>query len=349
MLREQRRSYPDRTAVVCGAHRFTYPELDDRVNRLANALADLGVTEGERVLWLGQNCHRFFETLLATAKLGAICCPANWRLSGDEMAFVIDDSKPKVVIWQEEEIGERVRAAREKATHDAHWIQHDNGEYEALLADGSPIDPDVPVDPASSALMLYTAAFDGTPNGALLSQTAMLWQSLTWGATHDFTYETVYLASEPMFHVAGLMNLIGTFHRGGTNVFADASTPRRSAASSRPSAARRPTSSTRPSTRSSSSTRTGSTTSRASAHHRATPNGTRWSRSAQAHGTNNPAATAKPKPWACSRTTHSEVVHSQACKHASSTRRATRRRQAKPANSQPEARRRWTATSTVPT
>jgi long-chain acyl-CoA synthetase len=47
----------------------------------------------------------------------------------------------------------------------------------------------------------------------------MLWQTLVWGATHDFTYETTYLASEPMFHVAGLMNLIATFHRGGTNVF----------------------------------------------------------------------------------------------------------------------------------
>ena len=167
LLREQRRSYADRTAVVCGAHRFTYPELDDRVNRLATGLADLGVVDGERVLWLGQNCHRFFETLLATAKLGAICCPANWRLSGDEMTFVIDDSKPKVVIWQEEEIGERVRAAREKATHEARWVQHDNGEYEALIAAGSPTDPAVPVDPATSALMLYTAAFDGMPNGAL--------------------------------------------------------------------------------------------------------------------------------------------------------------------------------------
>jgi long-chain acyl-CoA synthetase len=218
LLREQRRSYPDRTAVVCDANRFTYPDLDDRVNRLANALADLGVTEGQRVLWLGQNCHRFLETLLATAKLGAICCPVNWRLSGDEMAFVIDDSKPKVVIWQEQEIGERVGAAREKAMHGATWIQHDDGEYEALVADSPLTDPDVSVDPASSALMLYTAAFDGKPHGALLSQTAMLWQSLTWGSTHNFTYETVYLASEPMFHVAGLMNLIGTFHRGGTNV-----------------------------------------------------------------------------------------------------------------------------------
>jgi len=219
VLREHRRSYPDRTAVVCGEHRFTYPDLDGRVNRLANALAGLGVTEGERVLWLGQNCHRFLETLLATAKLGAICCPANWRNSASEMAFVIDDAKPRVVIWQDQEIGERVRAAREQATHRCRWFQHDNDEYEALLLGASVTDPDLPVDPAAPVLVLYTAAFEGTPNGALLSQTAVLWQSLVWATTHDFTYETVYLASEPMFHVAGLMNLIGAFHVGGTNVF----------------------------------------------------------------------------------------------------------------------------------
>jgi acyl-CoA synthetase (AMP-forming)/AMP-acid ligase II len=220
VLREQCRSSPERTAVVCGDHRFTYPQLDDRVNRLANALAALGVTNGERVLWLGQNCHHFFETLIATSRLGAICCPINWRNSATEMAFVIDDAKPVVVTWQDEEIGDRVRAAREQAQHDAQWFRHDNGEHEALLADSSPVSPTVDVDPAASALMLYTATFEGTPNGALLSQTAMLWQSFVWSATHDFTHETKYLASEPMFHVAGLMNLIGTFHRGGTNVMA---------------------------------------------------------------------------------------------------------------------------------
>jgi acyl-CoA synthetase (AMP-forming)/AMP-acid ligase II len=223
VLREQRRSYPDRTAVVCGAHRLTYPELDDRVNRLANALADFGVTEGERVLWLAQNCHRFLETLLATARLGAICCPVNWRNSADEMAFVIDDARPKVVIWQHEEIGERVEAARTRARTGIIWVQHDAADersYEGLVGAAQGGDPDVVVDPAASALMLYTAAFEDTPNGALLSQAAMLWQSLVWTATHNFTHETVYLASEPMFHVAGLMNLIGTLHRGGTNVFA---------------------------------------------------------------------------------------------------------------------------------
>lgn len=219
VLREHARSYPEHIAVVCGDERFAYPGLHARVRRLTSALAALGVGNGERVLWLGQNCHRFLETLIATASLGAICCPVNWRNSADEMAFVIDDAAPVVIIWQDEEIGDRIRMARQQVAHQARWVQHDNGEYEALIAPANAIDGESPVDPDVPVLMLYTAAFAGEPSGALLSQTAMLWQSLVWGATHDFTDQTVYLASEPMFHVAGVMNLIGTFHRGGTNVF----------------------------------------------------------------------------------------------------------------------------------
>ena len=103
VLREQRRSDPTHTAVVCGSQRFTYGELDERVNRVAAGLRARGVSAGERVLWLGQYCHRFLELLGAAAKLGAICCPANWRLSGDELAFVVDDCRPRVVIWQDDE------------------------------------------------------------------------------------------------------------------------------------------------------------------------------------------------------------------------------------------------------
>src|SRR5438132_945312 len=81
LLRANGRSHPTRTATVCGEDRATYPQLDERVNRLAWALGGEGVVAGERVLWLGQNCHRVLELLLACAKLGAIFCPANWRQS----------------------------------------------------------------------------------------------------------------------------------------------------------------------------------------------------------------------------------------------------------------------------
>src|SRR3989442_160428 len=90
----------------CGAPpRNRWPEFDARVNRLANALSGAGVGAGDRVLWLGQNCHRVLEGMLAAAKLGAVFSPANWRQTGAEFAFVVDDARPAVVIWQEEEIG----------------------------------------------------------------------------------------------------------------------------------------------------------------------------------------------------------------------------------------------------
>ncbi len=225
ILRENRRSYPLRTAVVDSDVRLTWPEFDDRVNRLANALSrGAGVAAGDRVLWLGQNSFRVLEALLAAAKLGAVFCPANWRQSPDEFAFVIDDTRAKVVIWQDEEIGETVRAARALASSgaDGRWLQHDaegSDSYEAFLAAGPADDPNLVVDPASAVLQLYTAAFTGRPNGALLSHWAVLVQDLVMGNLQRVDSEYVYLNSGPLFHVATFMTTLATFHFAGTNVF----------------------------------------------------------------------------------------------------------------------------------
>jgi long-chain acyl-CoA synthetase len=222
ILRENRRSYPLRTAVVDGDLRLTWPAFDDRVNQLANALRDdAGVEEGDRILWLGQNSFRVLEGLLAAAKIGAIFCPANWRQSADEFAFVIDDTRAAVTIWQEEEIGDGVRAARELADagDEGLWLQHDNGEYESFVARGSTTDPELLIDPAAPVLQLYTAAFTGRPNGALLSHWAVLVQDVVMGNLQRVDSDYVYLNSGPLFHVATFMTTLATFHFGGTNVF----------------------------------------------------------------------------------------------------------------------------------
>src|SRR5258705_10539391 len=149
VLREHRRSRPDRTGAVDGSVRLSYAELDGRVNQLTNALRDSGVRSGDRIVWLGQNSFRVLESLLAAAKLGAFFCPVNWRQSADELTFVLDDLSPAAAIWQEAEVGDTVRAARAKsaAAAGARWVQHDGGEYEALLAAGSPDAPDVSGEP----------------------------------------------------------------------------------------------------------------------------------------------------------------------------------------------------------
>lgn len=227
VLREHRRTYPQRTATVCGDDRATFVELDERVNRLANALSDAGVGPGDRILWLGQNCHRLLEGLLAAGKIGAGFCPANWRQTAEEFAWIVDDLTPKVVIWQEAEIGEAIAETRGQASHDALWLQHDGpspndggeGSYEAFLASGSDDDPSVEVDPASPVLLMYTAAFTGKPNAAQLSHTALLVQDLMMAMLQEIDAEYVYLNCGPLFHVATFMTTMATFHFGGTNVF----------------------------------------------------------------------------------------------------------------------------------
>jgi long-chain acyl-CoA synthetase len=224
VLREHRRSRPLRLGLVCGEERFTYPEVDRRTSRLANALLSAGVGQGDVVLWLGQNCHRLVEILLACAKIGAVVSPANWRLSAAEMVTLLDDSAPAVVVWQEEEIGDRVGEARASWGGSARWLRHDgaghdDGEsYEAFLASGGPEDPGIEVDPGAPVIQLYTGAFGGVPHGAQLAHRAILAQDLLVAMVQRITEETVYLNSGPMFHMATLMTTFATFRMGGTNV-----------------------------------------------------------------------------------------------------------------------------------
>jgi acyl-CoA synthetase (AMP-forming)/AMP-acid ligase II len=223
VLREHRRSRPLQTATVCGDYRATYPELDERTNRLANALGAAGVGPGHRVLWLGQNCHRVLEGLLGCAKIGAVFVPSNWRQSVAELRTLLDDVGPTVVIWQDEEIGAVTAAAREQWDGSARWLQHDAAagapdSYEGFLAAAPADDPDLAVDPAAPVIQLYTGAFGGTPNGAQLSHDAVLSQSLMVAMVQRITEDTVYLNSGPMFHMATLMTTFAALVMGGNNV-----------------------------------------------------------------------------------------------------------------------------------
>ncbi|HEX3842137.1 MAG TPA: AMP-binding protein [Acidimicrobiales bacterium] len=226
ILTKHARGMGDRVAVVCGDVRLTWRQLDERVDRLAAALAADGVGRGDQVLWLGQNCHRLLEGLLAAGRLGAIFCPANWRQSPAELAFVIDDVEPKVVIWQETEVGEPVAAARRQSSAAAaHWVQHDGpgdtSEYEDYLAAIGPSSFTAPlVDADDPFVMIYTAAFEGRPNGALLSHRAWLHQNMVTAYIMGTTAEDVCLCCSPMFHVGMLRHALSAFQLGGRNVIA---------------------------------------------------------------------------------------------------------------------------------
>jgi acyl-CoA synthetase (AMP-forming)/AMP-acid ligase II len=222
VLRAHASTRPRALATVCSDHRADFHSLDRRVNSLADALGKRGVGRGDRILWLGQNCHRLLESLLAAAKLGAVFCPANWRQSASELAFVVDDCDPAVVFWQETEIGDVLGEVRSADGSSGRWIQHDGsgpGTYESVLESGSEEDVERDVEERDSVLMMYTAAFTGKPNGAMLSHRALVVQGSFVAGIMDIGADYVYLNCGPLFHPATFMSTLATFLEGGTNIF----------------------------------------------------------------------------------------------------------------------------------
>ena len=224
IIAEHCRSYPGKLALADGQQRLTWPELDERVNRLANALHQAGVGQGDRILWLGQNSFRVYELLGAAARIGAMVCPGYWRWAVPEMAFVIEDFSPTVVIWQEEEIGSTVRAARAASpvAESALWLRHDTDSchgYEEFLASGDPASPGLDIDPDSALLVIYTAAISGRPCGAILSHTNLISMGMAVAWLGDIDDTTVFLNSGPMFHIGNFQFFgIPVFIHGGANV-----------------------------------------------------------------------------------------------------------------------------------
>src|SRR4051795_5544065 len=89
---------PDRTALLDPSRSLTYAALADRTARYAGALRRLGVGPGDRVAYLGVNAVEVFETFFATWLLGAIAVPLNYRLSGAEIRYMLDDSGASVLV-----------------------------------------------------------------------------------------------------------------------------------------------------------------------------------------------------------------------------------------------------------
>ncbi|MDB5420724.1 MAG: acyl-CoA synthetase [Brevundimonas sp.] len=223
ILREQRRSRPDMLAAVDGDLRLTYRELDVRVNKLVSALRSRGVGPGDRLLWLGQNSVKLFESLLAAAKMGCFFVPANWRMSVREVQEILADLDPKVVFWQEAETGETHRTSRLGWSEGRLWVQHDglgseHDCFDDLLASGEDIDDEAPIDANLPLLGIYTAAFSGRPGAAMLSHTALMLQAFLSARGQAIDETTRYLLSGPMFHIGILMGGFATFAMGGCNI-----------------------------------------------------------------------------------------------------------------------------------
>ncbi len=225
-LAHHARCRPNTPAVIdLGTNRrFTYAELDDRVERLATVLsADFGVAAGDRVAIYSQNTTNIFEVQFACWKLGAAFVPLNWRLALPELEFITRDVIPRL-LFHEAALDEMAVKLADAASID-HRIAWDGpspgaADYEALLASVAGIArPTVTNLHDTLACILYTSGTTGRPKGAMLTHGNMTWNTINATAPFGFCAGMVNLSVLPLFHIGGLNAFANpAFQYGGTSL-----------------------------------------------------------------------------------------------------------------------------------
>jgi acyl-CoA synthetase (AMP-forming)/AMP-acid ligase II len=210
---------PQREALVDipNQRRMTFGELDERVRRLANTLVEeLGLRQGDRVAILAKNCIEYMEVYYACARCGLIAQPLNWRLGTEELARILRDGEPSVVVVSGEYTDEQARL-RERVSV-AHWLGFGAGSdhtYEALVTRGSDREPpgSDSVGGDDPVLILYTGGTTGESKGALHTHHSLYMGMLNQTVAERIVPNDVYMLTGQMFHIP--VGLAMNYHAHG--------------------------------------------------------------------------------------------------------------------------------------
>ena len=161
--------FPDKPALSCDSAGYSWAELDLRVTRLGNAFLDAGLRCGDRVAVLLGNCSEYFEIYFACARSGLIAVPVNFRLTGPELAQIIDHAGPSLLITDADYAGQ-ARIIRNRPQR--RWcISAEPVEgfqdYRSIMdaADATPVSAEL----NDTFAIFYTSGTTGLPKGALVS------------------------------------------------------------------------------------------------------------------------------------------------------------------------------------
>jgi acyl-CoA synthetase (AMP-forming)/AMP-acid ligase II len=211
LLAHWARERPADTALIFGDRAWTWAEFDERVRRLSGALAAAGITRGDRVAFVDKNHPACLETTFAAAGIGAANAVVNWRLSGEELAYVLKDAGAKIVFVGAEFVP-ALDAIRDRLPA-VERVVVVGDEYESFLASGER-HAGIDVDTDDGVLVLYTSGTTGFPKGAVLTHRSVLAHGLAAGTAFPIGPGDVNLVAMPLFHVGGSCYAVSGFLYG---------------------------------------------------------------------------------------------------------------------------------------
>lgn len=188
--------------------RWTYRQLNAQVNRLAHAMRQDGVRKNDVVMFALLNSPEFIFCYLAAHKVGAIACPVNYRQGAGEIALVIDDSRPKVFVY-DAQFGTLSQDALALAEHKPDRVLVAGGQgdtsFDGYMDGQSETDPPIDFHPHiyDETTRLYTSGTTNRPKGVPINNINEVLSA------HDV------IMHFPLTPTDRTMNMTPWFHRGG--------------------------------------------------------------------------------------------------------------------------------------
>ena len=241
-LEEAVRKAPNTTATIFGGvvhqlggalmdAKLSYKQLNEHVNRLANALTAMGVKKGDRVAIYLPNCPQYVITYYAALKLGAVIAPHNPLYVPRELEFQLNDAGAETIVCLSRLYGNvrKVRAntklrnvivanikeyfppilktlfglAMEKK--EGHYVVLDSGDrwFPEVVASAPATAPQVDVKPEDTAVLLYTGGTTGVPKAAEITHKNLVANTIqvnAWMSGSPITGQDAILTALPLYH-----------------------------------------------------------------------------------------------------------------------------------------------------
>ncbi len=198
---------PHKTALIEyeSGRKWSYAELDERANRVANMLRDqLGVSKGDRLAVLAANRIEQIELFFGVCKLGAILVPINWRLAPEEVAWILDQSESKLLFY-DRDCSQTVDSLAGDSWKGACISMEGDGEnaYPKRLKRAACAFVAADVSQDTPLMLLYTSGTTGRPKGAILTHGSITWNAVNTSVCWDLHHDDMTLTHTPLFHTGG--------------------------------------------------------------------------------------------------------------------------------------------------
>jgi long-chain acyl-CoA synthetase len=230
-LEESAQRFPDKTALVSGARRLTYREIDESSNRLARGLVQAGVQRGDRVAIYLENTAEAMLAVFAALKAGAVFMAVNPTTKADKLAFILNNSRAALLVTDDR----RLRVIHEIAHETPHThaivvassaAQARAGDdrkqwfaFDALIdASVNPAKPENRCIDIDLAALIYTSGSTGTPKGVMLTHLNIVSAATSITTYLENTADDIILNVLPLSFDYGLYQVLIAFKVGGTVV-----------------------------------------------------------------------------------------------------------------------------------